>query len=101
MVAEVAVQLGDLDPHLHPRSSASRFDSGSSNRKIFGLADDGAADGDALALAARELGLRLAVEQRLDAQDLGGAAHPRLDLGLGAPAVSRPKARFLRTVMCG
>jgi hypothetical protein len=34
------------------RSLASRFDSGSSNRKTLGSRDDGATHGDALTLAA-------------------------------------------------
>ena len=43
------------------------------------VADDGAADGHALALAAGEL-LRQAVEQVVDLQQLGRLHHPRLDV---------------------
>ena len=63
------------------RSLASRFDSGSSMRKTCGLADDRAAHRDALALATGE-GLRLAVEVRLEVEDLGGLLDPLADLGL-------------------
>ena len=56
---------------ISTRSLASRLESGSSKRKSCGLAGDGAADGDALALAAGEL-LGLALEEVLDLQDLGG-----------------------------
>ena len=45
------------------------------------VADDGAAHGDALALAAGELA-RVAAEQRREAEDLGGGADAGLDLGL-------------------
>jgi hypothetical protein len=58
------------------------------------LAHDGAADGDALALPARQL-LGLALQQRLDAQDLR-RAWPTFSWisALGMRAVSSPKARF-------
>jgi hypothetical protein len=46
------------------------------------VADDRTADGHALALAAGQLA-RLALEQLLDAEDLGGVLHALLDLGLG------------------
>ena len=66
-----------------------------------GLAGDGAADGDALALAAGEL-LRLAVEQALDLQDLGGLRSTAAAISArGAPRIFRPKPRFCRTDMCG
>ena len=76
------------------RSLASRLDSGSSIRKTFGLADDGAADGDTLALAAGQ-GLGLAVEVLRDVEDLGGL----LDLAGRSPALGtffsfREKAMF-------
>jgi hypothetical protein len=83
------------------RSLASRLESGSSNRKTLRLAHDGAAHGDALALAAGELA-RLAVEQRLEAEDLGARAFTRSAISaLGTRAASAPKAMFSRTVMCG
>ncbi len=47
------------------------------------IAHDGAAHGDALALAAGKLA-RVALEQRRQAEDVGGAPHPGLDLGSSA-----------------
>ena len=64
------------------------------------LADDGAAERDALALATGEL-LRLAVEQLLELDGLGRLVDPPLDLGLGRLAQLQPNARFSRTDMCG
>ena len=55
-------------PHIRSRNSASSAPSGSSIRKAFGLAHDGAAERDALPVAAGEAGDRL-VEQMVDAQD--------------------------------
>ena len=77
------MELGDLDAHLHAQFGVEvgeRF----VEQEDLRLAHDGAADGDALALAAREL-LGLALQQRLDAEDFGGALHALLDLGLGRP----------------
>ena len=58
------------------------------------------ADRHALALAAGQL-RRLALQQRLDLQDLGGARHALVDLRLRQRAVFRPKDRFPSTVICG
>ena len=59
------------------------------------------ADGDALALAAGKRG-RLAVQQRLDLQDLRRRARSRLSISaFGSPAFFSPKDRFPRTVICG
>jgi hypothetical protein len=69
--AELLCSLA-ISMRICTRSAASRFDSGSSNRKTLGFAHDGAADGDALALAAGQAALgggQIAVEL----QDLGGA----------------------------
>ena len=58
------------------------------------LADDRATERDALALAAGEL-LRLALEQLLEAQDLGRFVDAPLDLvALGVLRSFRPKARL-------
>ncbi len=61
---------------ISTRSAASRLDSGSSNRKMRRLAHDGAADRDALALAAGELA-RLALRVGVDAQQLARPASTR------------------------
>jgi hypothetical protein len=55
-----------ISTRICTRNSASRLESGSSNRKTARVAHDGAADGDALALAAGELP-RLALQQFVDA----------------------------------
>ena len=47
----------------------------------LGIAHDGAAHGDALALAARQLS-RIALQQRLEAENVGGLRDSLLDLGL-------------------
>ena len=77
------------------RSAASRFESGSSKRKTSGFAHDGAADGDALALAAGEL-RRLAVEQRPELQHVGGALGALLDVGTVMPGHAQAEADVLR-----
>ena len=64
------------------RSFASRFESGSSKRKSADLLDQGAADGDALALAAGKL-RRLAVEEMVDLQKLRRPVDALRDLFAG------------------
>ncbi len=66
---EIAVHPGDLDAHLHPQRRVEigeRF----VEQEHLGVADDGAADGDPLALAARQ-GFRLAIQQRVELEDAG------------------------------
>ena len=83
-----------LGAHL-TRSFASRLDSGSSNRKTCGIAHDGAAHGDALALAAGKLA-RHAVEQRVESEDARGLAHPLRRSRLWAtPRISQREAHVL------
>ena len=66
-----------------------------------GIAHDGAADGDALALAAGER-LGLALEIVGEPQHRGGAVDARVDLARGfSPMFSSAKAMFLRTLICG
>ena len=75
------MELGDLDAHLDAQLGvevAQRLVEQEDAR----LAHDGAADGDALALSTREL-TRLALEQWLDLEDVGGLLHALGDLGLG------------------
>ena len=64
------------------------------------IAHDGAADRDALALAARELA-RIAVEQRANAQHRRRALHALFDLGLWHSRARRLKEMLPNTVMCG
>ncbi len=82
---EAVVQAADLDPHLHAQLGVE-VRQRLVEQEGLRLAHDGAAHGDALALAAGELA-RLPLEKGVDAQQLGGIPHARLDLGLGNAAV--------------
>ena len=77
---DLVAQLDDLGAHL-----VAEFGVEVGERLVheehLGAAHDGAADGDALALAAGER-LRLAVEQGGDIEDLRGLADLLVDLGL-------------------
>ena len=64
------------------------------------VAHDGAPDGDALALPAGELP-RLALEQRLDAEDLGRFRTRFSISSFGYLRICRPKAMFWYTLLCG
>ena len=65
------------------------------------VAHDGAAHGDALALAARELA-RIALEERDQAEDLGGALSTRASISdFGAFRSFSEKPMLSATVMCG
>ena len=65
------------------------------------LAHDGAAHGDALALAARQLG-GSPVEEGSDLQDVGSALPPVFAVeAWSAPRIFRPKAMFSATLICG
>ena len=99
-LAELLVQLGDLEPH------------GAAQRRVEvrqrlveqegrGLAHDGAADRDALALAAGELA-GAALEVVGEVEDAGGVRHLLVDR---RPGPRRPSSAGRRcsspTVMCG
>jgi hypothetical protein len=71
------------------RSFASRFDSGSSNRKTCGMAHDRPAHGDALALAAGQRA-RPPLEQRVERERSRRLADLAVDL------VARPLAQAQR-----
>ena len=77
---QVAVQLLQLDTRL-----AAQLGVEVGKRLIeeedLRAAHDGAAQGHALALAARE-GARLALQEVVESEDARGVAHPRVDLGL-------------------
>ena len=88
------MQLGDFDPHLHPQFGieiAERL----VEKKDLRIADDSAADGDALALPARKL-RRLALEILLEPQDPGRARNLLGDLGLWAVRHAQPEAHIVR-----
>ena len=90
---QAAVQLVDLDAHLHAQFGVEvrqRF----VEQEDLGLAHDGAADGDALALAAGELP-RLAVEQLADLENLCRLGDALGDLGLGGAHGLEPEGKVL------
>ena len=60
-----------ISARISTRSLASRLLEWLVEQEALGIAHDGAADRNALALSARE-GLRLAIEHLFDAQNLGG-----------------------------
>jgi hypothetical protein len=93
------VQLADLHAHIHAQRRVEVRER-LVEQEHLGVAHDGAADGDALALAARELA-RAAVEQVFHLQDARGFGDLGLLLGLVALLIVSPKATFSRTVMCG
>jgi hypothetical protein len=66
--AKLACATCAISTRICTRNSASRFDSGSSNRNTLRFAHDGAADCNALTLAARKL-LRPAFHQLLDTSE--------------------------------
>ena len=82
MVFEALVQLLDLGAH---RDAQLGVEVGQRlvEQEHLRVAHDGAAHGDALALAAGELA-RIAVEQRREAEDVGGALDALVDLALAA-----------------
>ena len=71
VVFEALMQLLDLGAHLHAQLGVE-VGQRLVEQEHLRIAHDGAAHGDALALAAGELA-RIAVEQRLEAEDLGRA----------------------------
>jgi hypothetical protein len=85
--AERPLETLDLDAHLHAQL---RIEVGERlvEEEHLGLAHDGTAHGDALALAAGELA-GLAVEERLDGEDPRGLAYPPVDLVLRGAAVAQ------------
>ena len=76
--AEVAMQLGDLDAHLGAQFSVEIGQGFVEQEKLW-LAHDRAADGDALALAARQLA-RLALQQRANLQNARSFINAGLDV---------------------
>ena len=78
---EPLVQALELDAHLHAQLGVEVRERLVEEEHLR-LAHDRAADRDALPLAAGELA-RLALEQLLDAEDLGRVPHALRDLGLG------------------
>ena len=90
------MQRDDLAPHLHAELGIEVGERLVEEKRLR-LLDDRAADGDALALPARQL-RRLAVEQVGDLQDLGGSADAALDLGLGQPLADEAEPEIFGNV---
>jgi hypothetical protein len=72
MVVRALVQLGDLDAHLHAQRGVE-VRQRLVEQEDLGVAHDGAADGDALALAAGQLPWPAVKIGRSRLQDLGRA----------------------------
>ena len=81
------MQAADLDAHLHAQLGVEVRQRLVEQERLR-LAHDGAAHGDALALAAGELA-RLALEEVADGEQLGRLGDAPLDLGLGHAAVAQ------------
>ena len=94
------MQRLDLGAHLHAQLGVEVGER-LVEQEHLRVAHDGAAHGDALALAARELA-RLALQELLEAEDLGGAPdRSRSITSFGAFASLSENAMFSNTVMCG
>ena len=94
------MKLGDLDPH---RDAKFGIEVGERlvEEEDLGIAHDGAADGDALALAAGEL-RGLALQQLLDLErPRRGQRRARRSPACESPAMRSEKPMFCSTVMCG
>ena len=75
---QALMQLGDLGTHLHAELGV-QVGQRLVEEEDLRITDDGAAQRDALTLTTGQ-SLRLAVEVRLDGQDLGGLANQLVDL---------------------
>ncbi len=76
------MKLGDLDAGLHPQRGIEVGER-LVEQEHLRLAHDGAADGDALALAARKSFGRRLRSSTFEMQDLGGPHHLGIAFGLG------------------
>ena len=74
---EIVMQLGDLDAHLHAQRGVE-IRQRLVEEEDLGVAHNGAADGDTLALAAGEL-LGLALQQSVELEDAGRVADLLVD----------------------
>ena len=73
------MQLGELVAHAHAQRTV-QVGQGFVKQKYFGFAHNGATNGYALALTARQV-LGLALQQVFDVQNLGSMTHRAVDLG--------------------
>ena len=92
--ADLLVHLLDLDPHLDAQLGVE-VGQRLVEQEHLRVAHDGAAHGDALALAAGQL-LRLAVDQFDDVEHARGLVDPALDLGLRIALQPQPERHVFR-----
>jgi hypothetical protein len=90
---QAAVKLADLRPHGDPQFGI-QVGERLVEQKHLGLAHDGPAHRHALTLPARKL-LGPAVQQVVDAEDVGRLLNPPVDLVLGELAHFQPEAQVL------
>ena len=93
------MQLLELDPHLHAQLGVEVRER-LVEQEDLGVADDGAAERDALALTAGELA-RLALEPFADAENVGRLLDALVMSARSMRRIFRPKAMLSYTLMCG
>ncbi len=93
---QATVELADLGPHGNPQLGV-QVGERLVEQKHLGLADDRPSDRDALPLPAREL-LGFAVQQFMDAEDVGGLLHPLVDFRFGKLAHFQSEAQVVPDV---
>ena len=92
--ADLLMHLLDLGAHLHAQLGV-QVGQRLVEQEHLGIAHDGAAHGNALALAAGQR-LGLALEQFLDVEDARGLVDALLDLGLGIALEAEAERHVLR-----
>ena len=90
---QLQVEAFQLGAHLHPQLGV-QIGERLVHQKRLRVADQRAAQRDALLLPAGELA-RMAVEEMVDAEDVGGPLHLRVELGLGDLAHAQRKGEVL------
>jgi hypothetical protein len=93
VVPQLVLEAGHGRPHLHPQLGV-QVGERLIHQERLRAADDGPAHGDALALAAGQVG-RLAVQQRGELQQLGRPVDLAVDLGPVGPVQLEPEGHVL------
>ncbi len=96
---EPLVQFGQLDTHLHPQLGVE-VGEGFVKEEDLGFAHNRPSDGHTLSLPSGKL-LGLALKVVLNLEDVGGFAHPAVDLRLGHLGKPQPKGHVLIDVHVG
>ena len=94
------VQLADLQPHADPQRGIKVGQRLVEQERLW-IAHDGAADGDALALATRQLAAAAGRDTAVRFSVLAAVVTFSSMIALGSFAILSGKAMLLRTVMCG